>query len=258
MAQIDRTIVGESARWGDTRSSTPHTRQDWVAIIENNVLDPFIQPRSTFAPELAEELPVCIRALTPRFSTSTASISMAAMSPRAANFRCRRARHDLVHPRRQRPAHPPARAGQRSEAGRRGRRQMRPGSHRGDQRCLAGRPAFDDSALDQRHRRRRLRRSNGYEPTSRSMSRARCTAATQLLPPDSLHLATPIWASSGLTLRRSSCDTLSSATSTARNHPTEIRGREPAWDRQRAPRSRRSPMPRPQRVCLTAYRRSEN
>ena len=47
MAQIDRAIVGESARWGDTRSGTPHTRADWVTI-QNNVLSRFIEPRSTF------------------------------------------------------------------------------------------------------------------------------------------------------------------------------------------------------------------
>jgi hypothetical protein len=47
IAQIDRVIIGESARWGDTRSSIPHTRADWV-VIENNILSQFIQPRSTF------------------------------------------------------------------------------------------------------------------------------------------------------------------------------------------------------------------
>ena len=47
MAQIDRAIVGESARWGDARSSTPHTRADWLAN-QNNVLSRFIEPRSTF------------------------------------------------------------------------------------------------------------------------------------------------------------------------------------------------------------------
>ncbi len=30
MQQIDRAIVGESARWGDNRSNVPHTRQDWL------------------------------------------------------------------------------------------------------------------------------------------------------------------------------------------------------------------------------------
>jgi len=30
LQEIDRAIVGESARWGDARRSTPHTREDWV------------------------------------------------------------------------------------------------------------------------------------------------------------------------------------------------------------------------------------
>jgi hypothetical protein len=30
MNQIDRAIVGESARWGDNRQATPYTRQDWL------------------------------------------------------------------------------------------------------------------------------------------------------------------------------------------------------------------------------------
>jgi len=47
MAQIDRAIVGESARWGDTRSATPHTHADWLAN-QNNVFARFIQSRSTF------------------------------------------------------------------------------------------------------------------------------------------------------------------------------------------------------------------
>ncbi len=47
MAEIDRAIVGESARWGDTRSATPHTRQDWV-VIQDGILSKFIQPRSEF------------------------------------------------------------------------------------------------------------------------------------------------------------------------------------------------------------------
>jgi len=46
-AQIDRAIVGESARWGDTRSSTPGTRADWLEI-QNNILSQFIIPRSSF------------------------------------------------------------------------------------------------------------------------------------------------------------------------------------------------------------------
>jgi hypothetical protein len=47
MAQIDRAIVGESARWGDTRSSTPGTRADWLEI-QNNILSQFIEPRYSF------------------------------------------------------------------------------------------------------------------------------------------------------------------------------------------------------------------
>ncbi|UCG58137.1 MAG: lamin tail domain-containing protein [Phycisphaerales bacterium] len=31
MNQIDRAIVGESARWGDNRQSTPYTRQNWLS-----------------------------------------------------------------------------------------------------------------------------------------------------------------------------------------------------------------------------------
>jgi hypothetical protein len=30
MSQVDRAIVGESARWGDNRRSQPYTRQDWL------------------------------------------------------------------------------------------------------------------------------------------------------------------------------------------------------------------------------------
>ena len=32
MDQIDRAIVGESARWGDNRDSMPYTRQDWLNV----------------------------------------------------------------------------------------------------------------------------------------------------------------------------------------------------------------------------------
>jgi hypothetical protein len=42
IAEIDRAIVGESARWGDTRRSTPGTRQDWVGV-EDGVLSKFIE-----------------------------------------------------------------------------------------------------------------------------------------------------------------------------------------------------------------------
>ncbi len=47
MAQIDRAIVGESARWGDARQATPHTRQDWVTI-QDNILSRFLEPRPAF------------------------------------------------------------------------------------------------------------------------------------------------------------------------------------------------------------------
>jgi len=47
MAQIDRAIVGESARWGDARQATPHTRQDWVTI-QDGILSRFLQPRPAF------------------------------------------------------------------------------------------------------------------------------------------------------------------------------------------------------------------
>ncbi len=44
IAEIDRAIVGESARWGDTRASTPHTRLEWVAN-EDRILAGFFKPR---------------------------------------------------------------------------------------------------------------------------------------------------------------------------------------------------------------------
>ncbi len=47
MAQIDRAIVGESARWGDARRATPHTRQDWVTI-QDGILSKFLEPRPAF------------------------------------------------------------------------------------------------------------------------------------------------------------------------------------------------------------------
>jgi hypothetical protein len=33
MSEIDRAIVGESARWGDNRRSQPYTRQDWLSTM---------------------------------------------------------------------------------------------------------------------------------------------------------------------------------------------------------------------------------
>ena len=45
MNQIDRAIVGESARWGDNRRSTPYTRDDWLKTA-NSRLNSFIPGRS--------------------------------------------------------------------------------------------------------------------------------------------------------------------------------------------------------------------
>ncbi|MGB2806405.1 MAG: chitobiase/beta-hexosaminidase C-terminal domain-containing protein, partial [Sedimentisphaerales bacterium] len=47
MNQVDRPIVGESARWGDTRVTIPHTREDLFNNL-NNVLTGFISPRWSF------------------------------------------------------------------------------------------------------------------------------------------------------------------------------------------------------------------
>jgi len=47
MNQVDRPIVGESARWGDTRVSIPHTREDLFNNL-NSVLTGFISPRWSF------------------------------------------------------------------------------------------------------------------------------------------------------------------------------------------------------------------
>ena len=43
--QLDRAIVGESARWGDNRRSTPYTREDWLKTA-NEKLDSYIPGRS--------------------------------------------------------------------------------------------------------------------------------------------------------------------------------------------------------------------
>jgi hypothetical protein len=45
MDEIDRAIVGESARWGDNRVSSPYTRDDWLDI-QNGKLDDYF-PRRT-------------------------------------------------------------------------------------------------------------------------------------------------------------------------------------------------------------------
>ncbi|MHC4643611.1 MAG: lamin tail domain-containing protein, partial [Planctomycetota bacterium] len=47
MDQVDRAIVGESARWGDRRTSPPHTRQDLFDNL-NSVLTGFISPRWSY------------------------------------------------------------------------------------------------------------------------------------------------------------------------------------------------------------------
>ncbi|HIJ52805.1 MAG TPA: hypothetical protein HPP66_06580, partial [Planctomycetes bacterium] len=47
MNQVDRAIVGESARWGDTRVTIPHTREDLFNNL-NSVLTGFISPRWSF------------------------------------------------------------------------------------------------------------------------------------------------------------------------------------------------------------------
>ena len=43
--QLDRAVVGESARWGDAKRSTPFTRADWLNAA-NNVLNNFLPQRS--------------------------------------------------------------------------------------------------------------------------------------------------------------------------------------------------------------------
>jgi hypothetical protein len=45
MDQLDRAIVGESARWGDNRRSTPYTREDWLRTA-NDKLNSFLPGRS--------------------------------------------------------------------------------------------------------------------------------------------------------------------------------------------------------------------
>jgi len=44
--EIDRAVVGESARWGDSKRSTPLTRADWLNTI-NSILNSFFPTRST-------------------------------------------------------------------------------------------------------------------------------------------------------------------------------------------------------------------
>ncbi|MEX0641701.1 MAG: lamin tail domain-containing protein, partial [Pirellulales bacterium] len=48
-AEIDRAIVGESARWGDAqRPTSPFTRADWLGAV-NNTINNFFNPRSAIA-----------------------------------------------------------------------------------------------------------------------------------------------------------------------------------------------------------------
>lgn len=44
-AQIDRAVVGESARWGDAKREPPFTRVDWLNAV-NNVLNNYLPQRS--------------------------------------------------------------------------------------------------------------------------------------------------------------------------------------------------------------------
>ncbi len=44
-AQIDRAVVGESARWGDAKREPPFTRADWLNAV-NNVLNNYLPQRS--------------------------------------------------------------------------------------------------------------------------------------------------------------------------------------------------------------------
>jgi hypothetical protein len=43
--QIDRAIIGESARWGDNRRATPYTREDWLRTV-NSRLNSYLPGRS--------------------------------------------------------------------------------------------------------------------------------------------------------------------------------------------------------------------
>src|SRR5205085_12199695 len=45
-AQIDRAVVAESARWGDSKTATPLTRANWLAAC-NNVRTGYIPNRTT-------------------------------------------------------------------------------------------------------------------------------------------------------------------------------------------------------------------
>jgi len=47
ITEISRAIVAEAARWGDARSATPHTPDEWSAVQEG-VKSKFLQPRAAF------------------------------------------------------------------------------------------------------------------------------------------------------------------------------------------------------------------
>ncbi|MCP4261553.1 MAG: hypothetical protein GY774_29230, partial [Planctomycetes bacterium] len=47
MAEMGRAIVGESARWGDNRKSSPYTHDNWIDFQNNNLLNSFFPGRST-------------------------------------------------------------------------------------------------------------------------------------------------------------------------------------------------------------------
>lgn len=48
MTELDRAIVGESARWGDNRATTPYTRANWLTTA-NNTLNNFVAQRTTIS-----------------------------------------------------------------------------------------------------------------------------------------------------------------------------------------------------------------
>ncbi|HUU17278.1 MAG TPA: lamin tail domain-containing protein, partial [Sedimentisphaerales bacterium] len=47
ITETERAIVGESARWGDNRKSTPYTQRNWLDFQNNNMLNSFFPGRST-------------------------------------------------------------------------------------------------------------------------------------------------------------------------------------------------------------------
>ena len=105
MAQIDRAIVGESARWGDTRSATPHTREDWLTN-QNNVLTRFIQPRSTFVLNWLKNAGLYPNVDAPVFHINGTYQHGGHVDAGAAPLHAGRSGHGLVHAGRQRSADP--------------------------------------------------------------------------------------------------------------------------------------------------------